>query len=156
MILLPARAHAGAAPDGDADSAHAGSASDYRISVRKYDFGTAPVAGLHSFASGVVDGKWVILSGRTNGVHEIDQAGTGSFPAESQNRDIWVIDPIAKQTWHRSMGQADATGVDPASGLTPAQVASLAATNNRVPASWKHAVRRRWLRLEHYRRVRNV
>lgn len=98
--------------------------------MRSYDFGNAPIAGLHSFASGVVDGKWVILSGRTNGVHEIDQAGTGSFPAETQNRDVWVIDPIAKQTWHRSLGQLGATDVDPASGLTPTQVASLAATNN--------------------------
>lgn len=106
------------------------SASDFQITVRNYDFGAAPIAGLHSFASGVVDGKWVILSGRTNGVHDINQAGTGSFPAESQNRDVWVIDPIAKQTWHRSLGQLDATGIDAASGLTPTQVVSLAATNN--------------------------
>jgi hypothetical protein len=105
-------------------------ASDFQISVRQYDFGNAPIAGLHSFAYGVADGKWVILSGRTNGVHEIDQAGTGSFPEESQNRDVWVVDPIAKQTWHRSLGQANATDVDPVSGLSPLQVASLAATNN--------------------------
>src|SRR5262245_38921656 len=40
-----------------------GGANDFRISLREYDFGSAPIAGLHSFASGVVDGKWVILSG---------------------------------------------------------------------------------------------
>lgn len=101
----------------------------FRISVRESNFGSAPLAGLHSFAAGVSDGKWVILSGRTNGVHEIDQAGTGSFPAESQNRDVWVIDPVAKQSWHRSLGQLGGSGVDPASGLTPAQVASLSSTN---------------------------
>ena len=104
--------------------------TDYHISLHEYDFGGADIPGLHSFASGIVDGKWVILSGRTNGIHDINQAGTGSFPAESENRDVWVIDPVAKQSWHRSLGDPTGRGFDPNSGLSPYQIVSLSATNN--------------------------
>lgn len=102
----------------------------FQIQVQEYDFGGGELPGLHSYAAGHYDGKWVLLAGRTNGVHDLDQSGLDSFPAESQNREVWVIDPVAKQSWHRSLGDP-ATGVtDPASGLTPFQIASLTPTNN--------------------------
>src|SRR4051812_5797523 len=90
----------------------------YRISVRPFDFGNSELPGLHSFAAAQYGGKWIMLAGRTNGVHNLDQVGTGSFPEESQNRDVWVIDPVTKQSWHRSLGDPNA-GTNAASGLTP-------------------------------------
>jgi hypothetical protein len=102
----------------------------YRISLREYDFGAADLPGLHSYAAARYDGNWVLLAGRTNGVHDLDQTGEQSFPKESQNRDVWVIDPGMKQLWHRSLGDPSTGVTDPASGLTPAQIASLTPTNN--------------------------
>lgn len=102
----------------------------YKMELREVDFGAAQTPLLHSYAAAEYDGKWVLLSGRSNGVHDLDQAGEGSFPLATQNRDVWVIDPVAKQSWHRSLGDFT-TGVnDPNSGLTPFQIASLSATNN--------------------------
>lgn len=102
----------------------------FHIQLKEYDFGSGELPGLHSYAAGRYDGKWVLLAGRTNGVHDLDQSGIDSFPAESQNRDVWVIDPVAKQSWHRSLGDPAAPGTNPSSGLNAAQIASLTPTNN--------------------------
>ena len=102
----------------------------YRIKLQEYDFGSAALPGLHSYAAGTYEGKWVLIAGRTNGVHDLDQSGEGSFPPESENRDVWVIDPVNKQSWHRSLGDPFAGIVDPVSGLSPDQIASLTPTNN--------------------------
>ena len=37
------------------------------------DFGNASLPTLQSFASGTYDGKWVLLAGRTNGLHGFGQ-----------------------------------------------------------------------------------
>lgn len=102
----------------------------YKMELREVDFGAAQLPLLHSYAAAEYDGKWILLSGRSNGVHDLDQSGEESFPLATQNRDVWVIDPVAQQSWHRSLGDFT-TGVnDPNSGLTPFQIASLSATNN--------------------------
>ena len=95
----------------------------YRIAVRPYDFGDDDLPTLHSFASATYDGKWVLLAGRTNGLHGFDQNPFNNFPAASQNRDVWVIDPLAKQSWRRSL-------TDAASGLTEDEISSITPTNN--------------------------
>ncbi len=102
----------------------------YQIKLQEYDFGSAQLPGIHSYAAGSYDGKWVLIAGRTNGVHDLDQSGEGSFPPESQNRQVWVIDPVSKQSWHRSLGDPFAGITDPVSGLNPNQIASLTPTNN--------------------------
>jgi hypothetical protein len=102
----------------------------YKIEVREADFGAAELPLLHSYAAAKHDGQWVLLSGRSNGVHDLDQSGEGSFPRATQNRDVWVIDPVTKQSWHRSLGDFTSGVNDPNSGLTPFQIASLSATNN--------------------------
>ena len=95
----------------------------YRVSLEPYDFGTAPLPTLHSYAAGMVDGKWVLLSGRTNGLHGFSQVGAQNFPPESQNREVWVIDPVTHESWSRSLEDASA-------GLTSAEVNSLSQANN--------------------------
>jgi hypothetical protein len=67
----------------------------------------------------------VLLAGRTNGLHGFlggSQAGE-NFPPEFQNREIWVIDPVAKQSWHRSLE------VEPGT-LSEFQINSLTQANN--------------------------
>jgi hypothetical protein len=95
----------------------------YQVTVRPYDFDDASLPTLHSYAAATHAGKWVILAGRTNGLHGFDQNPFNNFPAASQNRDVWVIDPVAKQSWHRSLAGLEG-------GLTEEQVSSITPTNN--------------------------
>jgi hypothetical protein len=97
----------------------------YRVELREYSMGTADLPTLHSFAAGHYDGKWIMISGRTNGLHGFDGGFflENNFPPQSQNRDVWVLDLATKESWHRSLD-------DPTSGLTEEQVLSLATTNN--------------------------
>ncbi len=54
-------------------------------------------AGLHSFAGAQLDGKWVLIGGRTDGLHR--RQPFASFAATGNNTNIVVIDPELKQSW---------------------------------------------------------
>jgi hypothetical protein len=100
-----------------------GSQLPYAIALQPYDFGAAELPTLHSYAAARYDNKWVLISGRTNGLHAFGTVGSANFPPEYQNREIWVVDLGAKQSWHRSLEGA-------AGGLTTAELNSLTPTNN--------------------------
>ena len=95
--------------------------SPFKVSVTQYDFGAADLPTLHSFAAGEYDGKWVLVAGRTNGLHGFGSINT-NFSPEFQNREVWVIDPVTRQSWSRSLDDASA-------GLTNAEVNSLTPAN---------------------------
>jgi hypothetical protein len=57
--------------------------------------------GLHSYAFGQHDGKWLIIGGRKDGVHGLTP--NTSFPASHNNTDIFVIDINAQQFWSASV-----------------------------------------------------
>ncbi len=95
----------------------------YKISLQPYDFGAAELPTLHSYAAGHHDGKWVLISGKTNGLHGFETTGPNGFLPEFQNREVWVIDPVNKQSWHRSLEGS-------AGGLTTPELNSLTPTNN--------------------------
>ena len=76
--------------------------------------------GIQSFASARHKGKWLFITGRTNGMHTFN-ADPNNFPAQEQNRMIYVVDPIRKIVKTRSLD-------DPHSGLTLAQIDSLSVT----------------------------
>ncbi len=95
----------------------------YQVDVRSIDFGTPDLPTLHSFAAARHDGLWVLLAGRTNGLHGFSNVGTVNFPPSFQNRAIWVIDPGQRRVWSRSLDDAS-------SGLSAAQIATLTPTNN--------------------------
>lgn len=95
----------------------------YTISMRPVDFGIANLPTLHSYSVGTHNGKWVMLAGRTNGLHGFTTTGSANFPPVSQNRDVWVIDPASGQSWSRSLQSAS-------SGLSGDDVAALTSTNN--------------------------
>lgn len=80
----------------------------YSIELQLADLGGASLPTLQSYASGTYDGKWVLAAGRTNGLHSFTSDGLTNFPPEYQNTDIWVIDPVSKQSWSRSLNDATA------------------------------------------------
>ena len=56
--------------------------------------------GVHSYAAGQSDGKWVIISGRVDGMHRGGGNGNNRpFPAFNSNKTIYIVDPVAKQVW---------------------------------------------------------
>ena len=95
---------------------------DYDLTFAEYDMGTASVPTLQSFASGIYDDQWVLVAGRTNGLHGFSDDGLANFPPRYQNTDVWVIDPISKETWSRSLN-------DTSSGLSSSEIDSLSSTN---------------------------
>ncbi len=58
--------------------------------------------GLQSFASGIYKDLWVILAGRTNGLHGFDNIGN-NFPPNFQNTTVFVIDPSTGASYSRSL-----------------------------------------------------
>jgi hypothetical protein len=92
----------------------------YNIGVQAYDFGSADLPTLQSFAAGVYDGKWVLIAGRTNGLHGFTNSSAQNFPASAQNDDVWVIDPVTKQSWHRSLASDSTISAQTLAELTPA------------------------------------
>ncbi|MGH8047088.1 MAG: hypothetical protein ACREKL_07565 [Chthoniobacterales bacterium] len=95
----------------------------YTITLDAFDFGGASqLPTLHSYALGVYNGQWVLVAGRTNGLHDFTNDGFQNFPPAFQNTFIWVIDPVAKIVSSRSLQ-------DPTSGLSVAQVDALSSTS---------------------------
>jgi hypothetical protein len=100
---------------------HLNSPLPYKVSLQPYDFGAASLPTLHSFAAGHYDGKWVLIAGRTNGLHGFSNTSTQNFPPQFQNRDVWVIDPVAKTSWSRSLeGASGGFTTNELNAITPA------------------------------------
>ena len=79
-------------------------------------------SGLHSYVSAIYEGKWLLLTGRTNGLHGFGP-GNDNFPADKQNSVVYVVDPVEKTVASRDL--ADLSG----SGLTTAQLETLTVTS---------------------------
>lgn len=77
--------------------------------------------GVQGYALGRYEGKWVIIAGRTNGLHGFEN-NPNNFPPQEQNRTIYVVDPDRKRVFTRSLD-------DPGSGLTQDQIDSLSVTS---------------------------
>lgn len=72
--------------------------------------------GFHSGVFGQYKGYWVFMAGSLMGLHGFNV--TDNFPANMQNRTIYVVNPSTGQTFSRSL-------TDPASGLTQQQIDTL-------------------------------
>ena len=64
-------------------------------------------AGLHSFSYGKHDGKWLLIGGRWNGLHDLDP-NPDAFPPNQQNTTVYVVDPQFKTIVSRSLKDPDA------------------------------------------------
>lgn len=57
---------------------------------------------VHSFSWGhTSDGKWVILGGRIDGLHQ--RQPFASFQENDNNKNVYIVDPIGNQTWSASL-----------------------------------------------------
>lgn len=95
----------------------------FRISLRQSSFSMP--AGLHSYAFAVYKGKWLLIAGRTNGLHNVDNTdpSSNSFPPSYQNTDVYVVDPKKQKVYVRSLH-------DPKAKLSQAQIDLLSVTNS--------------------------
>lgn len=58
---------------------------------------------LQSFATATHNGLWILIGGRTNGLHNFSNDPLKNFPPSDQNRKIWVIDPQKWKVWSRRL-----------------------------------------------------
>ncbi|HSW74008.1 MAG TPA: hypothetical protein VLG71_02535, partial [Candidatus Limnocylindria bacterium] len=72
--------------------------------------------GVQSGATGQQGSKYLILAGRTNGLHGFN--ASGNFPPSQQNRRVFVVDTCSGKVSYRSLD-------DPRSGLNQAQIDTL-------------------------------
>ena len=95
----------------------------YRISLERSTWADPlnPLPGLQSFASATYADQWVMVAGRTNGLHGFTASGTTNFPPSRQNVDVWVVNPVTRQTWRRSLADDTPLSLD--------QISRLSATN---------------------------
>ncbi len=76
--------------------------------------------GLHSCATAVYNGKWLLLAGRTNGLHGFAD-DNNNFPAQQQNTTAYVVDIDHHLVWSRTLSDA--------SGLSQTQIDLLSVTS---------------------------
>jgi len=77
--------------------------------------------GIQSFCYGIHGQKWLLLTGRTSGLHGFSSTQP-NFPADEENVTLTVINNKKKYVKTRSL-------IDPKSGLTQSQIDSLSVTN---------------------------
>lgn len=85
-------------------------------------------SGIHSFASAMYEDQWLLLAGRTNGMHEFNN-NNNNFPPSSQNTTVFVVRPSTGEVFTKSLSDAS-------SGLTQEQIDSLSVTS---PQSYQTA-----------------
>jgi len=72
---------------------------NYAVELDPVDISDLP--GLHSYAFGQHEGKWLIIGGRKDGMHA--RQPMFSFPQSQNNADIYVVDINAQQFWSASL-----------------------------------------------------
>ena len=79
--------------------------TNFSVLVQPYAIPQLP--GLHSYAAAQYNGKWIIVGGRTDGLHL--RQPFNSFPSSSNNTNIYVVDPATKNVWSTSVNTLSAT-----------------------------------------------
>ena len=72
---------------------------------------TTPLPGIHSFAFAQSGNKWLIIGGRTNGLHGLNSSG--SFPPEDKNDLVTVIDTSTWAFYTADLNQLPKAIADP-------------------------------------------
>jgi hypothetical protein len=94
-----------------ADTAHAqyGQMPPFTISMEAIT--TSVIPGLHSFAFARSGDKWLIIGGRTNGLHGLNSSD--GFPPEYKNEDVIVIDTTTWTFYSADLNQLPYNLADP-------------------------------------------
>lgn len=74
-------------------------AQNFSLSLKAINI--ANLTGRQSFAVGQANGKWLIIGGRTDGLHRRQPFTT--FDINGQPTELLVIDPISKEKWSASI-----------------------------------------------------
>lgn len=75
-------------------------AENYSLSIEQVqNFSTAPA--LQSFVFGQHNGKWLLIGGRTDGLHQ--RQPFAAFLASDNNVTLYVVDPSTKQVWSQGL-----------------------------------------------------
>jgi hypothetical protein len=69
------------------------------LEVEQYSINGMP--GVQSYAQGQWDGKWVIIGGRTDGLHR--RQPVFAFQSAGNNDQVYVIDPNSGQVWSQAL-----------------------------------------------------
>lgn len=77
------------------------SQSTFEYQVQLNPIAIPNLPGLHSFAVGQSDGKWLIIGGRLDGMHA--RQPFSAFPSASNNTNIYVIDVNTQQFWSQTL-----------------------------------------------------
>lgn len=78
------------------------SAAPFTVEIEEFSRINAPT--LQSFAYAQMDGKWLMIGGRTNGLHNFPSPPNGTaFPTQFSNKTIYVYDPVNDNIWSRSI-----------------------------------------------------
>ncbi len=72
---------------------------DYNVILTPVTVSGLP--GLHSYAFGQHNGKWLLIGGRKDGMHA--RQPFNAFPDALNNKDIFVVDIATQQTWSASV-----------------------------------------------------
>lgn len=91
----------------------------FTLQIEKSSF-SLPV-GLQAYVSAIYKGKWILIAGRTNGLHGFANVGN-NFPESYQNTFVYVIDPRTGNVSCRSLA-------DQSSGLSPTEIDTLSVTS---------------------------
>lgn len=91
----------------------------YQVVIEQENF-TLP-SGIHSYVSAIYKNQWLLLAGRTNGLHNFNN-DNNNFPPSAQNTTVFVVDPETGSVFTKSL-------TDPSSGLTQAQIDTLSVTS---------------------------
>jgi hypothetical protein len=62
---------------------------------------------LQSFVSGEAGGKWILMGGRTDGLHR--RQPWASFWSSENNMQVYVFDPVTKNIWAQSLDSLSAS-----------------------------------------------
>jgi hypothetical protein len=71
----------------------------FTVELEEVTIPAAPT--VHSFAFAQLNGKWLIIGGRTNGLHGFTPQT--AFPRQFANKFVYVIDPNTNQVWSRNL-----------------------------------------------------
>ena len=71
------------------------------FSIRIEEDSITGMPGLQSFVRGIYLGKWILIGGRTDGLHR--RQPWASFDPVDNNTTIYQVDPVGKQVWSASI-----------------------------------------------------
>ncbi|MBP7773142.1 MAG: T9SS C-terminal target domain-containing protein [Bacteroidia bacterium] len=71
------------------------------FSIRIEEDSITGMPGLQSFVRGTYLGKWILIGGRTDGLHR--RQPWASFDPVDNNTTIYQVDPVGKQVWSASI-----------------------------------------------------